>query len=149
MKQSHLPPQFVEFIPVTLQDGILYISPVNKTVLHKCCCGCGQEVVTTLSPTDWSFTFDGKSVSVSPSIGSWSLPCQSHYWIKKNNIVWAGKMSKDQIDRIRVQDKQATENYYYSNPVASDKATTNKLPDTPNHVNSTNIWQRLKSWWYS
>ncbi|WP_417924835.1 DUF6527 family protein [Collimonas pratensis] len=27
---------------------------------------------------DWSLTYDGKTVSLDPSIGNWSLPCRAH-----------------------------------------------------------------------
>jgi len=80
--------KFVEFIPDQLEDGILYVSIVYATVLHKCACGCGNEVVTPLSPSDWQLTFNGETISLFPSIGNWSFPCRSHYWIRKNEAVW-------------------------------------------------------------
>jgi hypothetical protein len=27
-----------------------------RTAAHCCCCGCGEEVVTPFTPTDWSMT---------------------------------------------------------------------------------------------
>ena len=80
--------KFVEFIPDQLEDGILYVSITYATVLHKCACGCGNEVVTPLSPSDWQLTFNGEAISLFPSIGNWSFPCRSHYWIRKNEVVW-------------------------------------------------------------
>ena len=50
--------EFVEFIPDKLVDGVIYVSIPYATVAHKCCCGCGMEVVTPLSPTDWELIFD-------------------------------------------------------------------------------------------
>ena len=50
--------EFVQAIPEKLEDGTLYVSMDYATVVHKCCCGCGREVVTPLSPTDWKLTFD-------------------------------------------------------------------------------------------
>ena len=73
--------RFVEYMPDSLDEGIVYMSMRFATVLHLCCCGCGNEVVTPLDPTEWQMTFDGRSVSLSPSIGNWSFDCQSHYWI--------------------------------------------------------------------
>ena len=81
--------EFVSYIPEALDDGVLYVSMPFATVMHRCCCGCGNEVVTPLDPTDWQMTFDGKSVSLSPSIGNWSLSCQCHYWIHRNQVRWA------------------------------------------------------------
>ena len=79
--------KFVEFIPESLEEGVLYITLEYSTALHKCICGCGNEVVTPLSPNDWKLIFDGKTVSLYPSIGNWRFPCRSHYWIEKNQIV--------------------------------------------------------------
>ncbi len=97
--------EFVHFIPEDLVEGVLYVSIPFATVVHKCCCGCGIEVVTPLDPTDWQMTFDGKSVSLQPSIGNWSIACRSHYWIKRNKVEWAPAMSEERITRIRIQDR--------------------------------------------
>jgi len=43
--------EFVEHIPQKLVDEVIYISVTFATVAHKCCCGCGHEVVTPLAPT--------------------------------------------------------------------------------------------------
>lgn len=75
MKQETvLKHEFVEFIPDNLEDGTVYVSVGFATVAHKCCCGCGKEVGTPLSPTDWKLIFDGKTVSLDPSIGNWGFP---------------------------------------------------------------------------
>src|SRR3989442_9215850 len=104
--------EFVEFTPDELKDRTLYISHTYCTAVHKCCCGCGREVVTPLSPTGWQMTFDGKSVSLHPSIGSWSLPCQSHYWIRENKVIWAPTWSKQQIEKGRALEQKVKEKYY-------------------------------------
>jgi hypothetical protein len=83
--------RFVEAIPDELEDGILYISLKYCTAIHKCVCGCGNEVVTPISPLDWRLTFDGKAVSLYPSIGNWNFKCKSHYWITNNKIMFAEK----------------------------------------------------------
>jgi Family of unknown function (DUF6527) len=89
-KMSRLQHRFVEFLPEKLEAGTLYISMQYATASHKCCCGCGRDVVTPISPTDWQLMFDGKTISLKPSIGNWSYPCRSHYWIKGNRVVWDG-----------------------------------------------------------
>ena len=89
-KLSRLKHRFVEFVPEKLEPGTLYISMEYATASHKCCCGCGRDVVTPISPTDWQLTFDGRTVSLQPSIGNWSYPCRSHYWIKGDRVVWDG-----------------------------------------------------------
>lgn len=106
--------EFVEFIPDELKEQTLYISVTYCTAVHKCCCGCGREVVTPLSPTAWQLTFDGKTVSLYPSIGSWSLACQSHYFITKNKVMWARKWTKKQIASGREQESWAKQRYYAS-----------------------------------
>jgi hypothetical protein len=85
--------QFVEYVPEfeQVQEGVLYISMPYATAVHKCMCGCGMEVVTPLSPKDWKLTFDGKVVTLAPSIGNWKFKCRSHYWIKKNVVVFEKK----------------------------------------------------------
>lgn len=88
---------FVDELPEQLEDGVLYVSMPFATAAHRCCCGCGYEVVTPLSRADWVLLFDGESVSLEPSIGNWSFPCQSHYWIDRGVVVWARPWSKAQI----------------------------------------------------
>lgn len=85
-RSETLRPEFVEFIPSTLQTGVLYISRKYKTASHLCCCGCGNKVVTPLNPSGWQLTEKRGIVSLYPSIGNWSLSCQSHYWIRSNRI---------------------------------------------------------------
>lgn len=111
-KRTQLDHQFVEFIPDRLEEGILYVSIAFATSAHKCCCGCGSEVTIPLSPTDWQLMFDGRSVSLQPSIGNWSLACQSHYWIRNDKVVWARQWSKEEIERGRIQDRRAKKVYY-------------------------------------
>jgi uncharacterized protein DUF6527 len=60
---------------------------------HCCCCGCGLEVSLPLAPFEWKLTFDGRSVSLWPSIGRADWPCKSHYWIRDGRVVWAEELS--------------------------------------------------------
>tara|TARA_R110002167_G_scaffold308208_3_gene512958 strand:+ start:249 stop:629 length:381 start_codon:yes stop_codon:yes gene_type:complete len=94
-------PRFVDTIPRELEDGVLYFAMEYGTVLHKCCCGCGSEVNTPLSPTDWNMKYDGKKVSLSPSIGNWDYHCRSHYWIIENEVVWARSWSQSEVEENR------------------------------------------------
>jgi len=93
--------QFVECVPDQLEDGVVYVSVTYATVVHRCCCGCGQEVVTPLSRKGWTLSFDGESISLSPSIGNWSFPCRSHYWIRRNGVQWANRWSRDEVEAAR------------------------------------------------
>ena len=101
-KLSH---KFVELIPDALEAGIVYVSIPNSTAVHRCCCGCGREVVTPLTPTDWKVIFDGESVSLSPSIGNWSSECRSHYWIVRDQVVWAEDWSEWRVASAEAQDR--------------------------------------------
>lgn len=82
--------RFVDQVPEDLENGVVYVSIPFSTVIHKCCCGCGHEVVTPLAPNGWQLIFDGASVSLHPSIGNRALPCRSHYWIERNRVLWTG-----------------------------------------------------------
>ncbi len=112
MRIDHLRHEFVEFIPGELEAGVLYVSIPYATAIHLCCSGCGERVVTPLSPIDWQLTFDGESVSLHPSIGNWSLQCQSHYWIVKNQVRWAAKWTKAEIDAKRKRERSEREAHY-------------------------------------
>jgi hypothetical protein len=92
----------------TPSAGVVYVSISYATAVHRCCCGCGGEVVTPLSPTDWTLIFDGEAIS-RPSIGNWSFSCQSHYWIRRNTVEWAPRWSKDKIAAARLQDRASKE----------------------------------------
>jgi hypothetical protein len=83
--------KFVEFMPEKLGPGVIYVSLRFALVSHQCACGCGEEVVTPLSPKDWQLIFNGETVSLYPSIGNWKFRCRSHYWIDQNRAVWAPK----------------------------------------------------------
>lgn len=112
MRATTIKHKFVTTLPEVLENGVLYVAMDYRTAVHKCCCGCGSEVATTLSPTDWKLIYDGVSVSLFPSIGNWSLDCQSHYWIERNNVEWAGKWTKEEVDAGRAYDRSAKERYF-------------------------------------
>ena len=147
MRRDSLEHRFVDFIPEQLDEGILYVSIEYTTVAHLCCCGCRQEVSITISPTDWRLIFDGKTVSLEPSIGSWSLPCQSHYFVTRNRVAWAKKWSISEIDAGRsyhAAQKEPRRGDDSSEGSAGQVAQC--LPDKDNAM-TNGIWGWLKSWW--
>ena len=99
--------RFVQDIPEDVEPGVLYVSMHYGTAIHRCCCGCGEEIVTPFTPTDWLLTFDGETVSLYPSIGNWQLPCRSHYVIRRNRVVKARPWTNRQIARGRKRDRRA------------------------------------------
>jgi Family of unknown function (DUF6527) len=107
MRYARLTHEFVEYLPEIMNPGVLYVSMSYATASHKCCCGCGLEVVTPLTPTDWKLTFDGDSVSLHPSIGNWEFPCRSHYVIDRGRIIEADPWSDEQLAKERARDKRA------------------------------------------
>lgn len=111
-KQRTIRPEFVEFIPDDVKEGVLYISIRYSTATHRCPSGCGEIVVTPIKPTDWSLIWNGESVSLYPSIGNWSLPCKSHYWIRENKIVWARKWDTSEIELGREIDARNKARYF-------------------------------------
>ena len=128
--------KFVEFIPETVEDGILYVSIEYCTAIHKCVCGCGNEVVTPLSPTDWKLTFNGKAVTLYPSIGNWSFDCQSHYWIRNNKIEFAGRWTEREIKLGRENDVKHKVEYFDVPDNPKEESVAHEIP-------TLTIWQKI------
>jgi hypothetical protein len=131
--------QFVDFMPDELKEGVIYVSIEFATASHLCMCGCGATVVTPITPRDWQLTFDGETVSLQPSVGSWSLPCESHYFIRRDRVVWSSKLSSDQIAHIRAADLTAKNAFF--NPSSAEPIVV-PLGSTPT-VSKRGLWQRL------
>jgi len=113
---SNLTHEFVEYVPRELKDGVVYVSIPFATVIHKCCCGCGQQVVTPLAPSQWTLSFDGQSITLHPSIGNWNFRCRSHYWIKQNKVVWVRQWTASQIAVAQQQDASAVRSQFRADP---------------------------------
>lgn len=137
MKQATVIPQFVELMPDQLEDGVLYISEKYGTAIHKCCCGCGQKVVTPLSPAKWQLRRSGEAVTLYPSIGNWNFSCQSHYWIRRNRVEWAGLMTEQQIRRVQERDKRDSQRYV-------EQVNARKVMDTLTRVKAGQCAERNK-----
>ena len=142
MKQNIvLKHEFVEFIPEALKEGTVYISIRFATVSHLCVCGCKNKVVTPLRPMDWKLIFDGKTVSLYPSIGNWSFPCRSHYWIRNNRVQWAEQWSEEEINAGRAYDRRVKERYFGA-AEAEDLPTPEKVA-----IQKKGLWHKLREWW--
>lgn len=136
-RRNQIQHRYVEFIPKDLDEGVLYISTRFKTASHLCCCGCGNKVVTPLNPAKWQLFDHSSTVSLSPSIGLGSLPCRSHYWIRRSRIDWYPNMSAAQTHRAQQADEYASQVY-----------TGERLP-APHDTSGpppTGRWQRLIGW---
>lgn len=104
--------QRVHYMPRELEPGILYVSEEFETAAHLCACGCGAKVRTPLGPTEWSFKETPAGPSLSPSIGNWQQPCQSHYWIDGGDIRWSGRWTQEQIEAGRRREHERRVAYY-------------------------------------
>ena len=87
MKLTRLEHRFVDEIPGKLAEGVLYVSMINEVAVHLCPSGCGLDVVTPLGNGGWTLYFDG-AVTLRPSVGNWDYPCESHYVITRNQVLW-------------------------------------------------------------
>ncbi len=112
MRHARMKQRFVQHIPESLESGVLYISMEYATAAHSCCCGCGEEVVTPFSPTDWRMTFDGETISLRPSIGNWNFACRSHYVIDRGKVREALPWTDEQIATGRRRDRASKARYY-------------------------------------
>jgi hypothetical protein len=140
-KIDRLEPVFVEFVPKEsdLQPGKLYISMEYNTTVHLCASGCGIKVVLPLNPAKWHLKFDGESVSLSPSVGNWDYPCESHYWIRNNRIDWAPRWDRARIEAGRRTDERDLDEYFER---FTDEVAEPKSQHKPSILRS--LWRRLR-----
>lgn len=105
--------QRIHFMPKELEPGILYVAEEFGAAAHLCACGCGEKIRTPLGPTEWSLdvTFDGRP-SLSPSVGNWQKPCQSHYWIRRGEVFWSRKWTADEIAAGRLREEERRDSYF-------------------------------------
>lgn len=130
MRDNVLEHRFVESFPEVLEPGVLYVSFEYGSVAHSCCCGCGEEVVTPLTPTDWKITYDGEKVTLHPSVGSWTLPCRSHYVIRRNRVIEAPPWSYAEVAAERRRDRRAKAVHFgLEAPEGTEAAPTTKNPE--------------------
>lgn len=123
MRYKAITHEFVDNIPDSLEDGKIYLSIPFSTAVHRCFCGCGNEVVTPFSPTDWKLTYDGKTISLTPSIGNWGFPCMSHYWIRNNDIQSARKWNREEIEAVRRIERIEKDEYFNNEIDFKNKAS--------------------------
>jgi Family of unknown function (DUF6527) len=147
MQYHTLEHRFVRNVPRDLEPGVLYISMEYATAVHSCCCGCGERVVTPLTPTDWYMTFDGESISLHPSVGNWNQKCRSHYVIQHSRVLEAGAWTNAQVEAECLRDKKAKAAYYGSlNEAPGSEYGHSSTPKMQGKAKpALSIWSRLKS----
>jgi hypothetical protein len=131
--------QFLNQLPPALEAQTLYVSMQYGTVIHLCACGCGRKVVTPLSPNDWKLTFDGRSLTLSPSIGNWQYPCRSHYWVRNSRVEWAD-------DSGWPPDTSPTRSNGLPTPAEPPGARVSPEPDREDNGHG-GFWRRLQRRW--
>jgi hypothetical protein len=101
-------------MPRQLEHGFLYVSEEFEVAGHLCACGCGEKVITPLGQAGWSFEDAADGPTLTPSIGSWQLPCKSHYWITGGRVRSADQWTPEQIQRGRQAEEDRRRAYYES-----------------------------------
>ena len=144
MRFKHLEHRFCTHIPEALESGVLYVSMEYATAVHSCCCGCGEEIVTPFTPTDWKMTFDGRAISLWPSVGNWTLPCRSHYVVRDGVVIEAGPWSDEEIAAERRRDRIAKTRYYGS--TTKSKFDEERPEDAEDGLVRISWWQRAWNW---
>ena len=146
MKRRAIQHEFVEYVPRDLEEGVLYVSIPFATAVHRCPCGCGNKVVTPITPTGWHLLFDGEAVSLTPSIGNWALPCRSHYWIRSNGIQWAGAWTDKMVAAGQLRDNRDLELNFASR--AGSAASTKLEAGKAQRFTRSSGAPRLRRWFH-
>ena len=129
-------PEFVHLVPEMIEEGVLYVSLPLSVAIHRCACGCRNEVVTPLGDDGWTLRRKGTSVSLYPSIGNWSFPCRSHYFIMNSEAVWAAPATPEMIAASREFDNPRT---HLVQPISKAGRIAAML---------RNIWNALHHLWH-
>ena len=145
MKILELTPRDLDEFPRVLEEGVLYISEECELAAHKCCCGCGEDVVTPLRPARWRLDRNGGRVSLYPSIGNWKFACRSHYWIRDNRVIPSYAIGDEEIAEVIELDRVARENYFAQLRPAPPSSGTQKTAAEPQHW-LARLFKRLRSW---
>ena len=140
LRYPHIEHRFVRHIPQDIDPGVLYVSVEYGTAAHSCCCGCGEEIVTPFTPTDWKMTFDGETISLWPSVGNWNLACRSHYVIARGQVIEAAPWSDEQIAAGRRRDKAAKARYFGTSDVATEVESVSV------DSGAKGLWSRILHW---
>jgi Family of unknown function (DUF6527) len=102
----------VEFMPLELEPGVLYVSKKYRTAAHLCACGCGEKVRTQLGPLGWRLTKGRSGPTLYPSIGNWQKPCRSHYYITNGRVVWETAWTHGEVLRGRQAEERRRDAHF-------------------------------------
>ena len=111
------------------------------TAAHSCCCGCGEQVITPFTPTDWELPLDGEAVSLWPSIGKWNFRCRSHHIIRNCRIVGAEPWSDKKVEHGRRRDKWRKQEHFGEK---SDGTERKEHSENTANTDLPGLWDRIK-----
>ena len=104
--------QRVDYMPTDLEPGVLYVSEKFGIAAHICACGCGAKIRTPLGPTEWAVKKTRYGPSLWPSVGNWQQRCQSHYFIRRGEVIWCEKWTPEQIASGRADEDRRRKAYF-------------------------------------
>ncbi len=140
MRINRITPEVVELAPRVLQLGRLYISPKYRAAVHLCCCGCGEKVVTPLSPAEWQLELTQGRATLQPSIGNGSMACRSHYWIRDNRVIWTVQLPKHRVKAVFARDQRDLQAMHSTNQALRDSKQNTPIPSTSEPRRTTAGW---------
>lgn len=89
-------------------------------------------------------------MTLHPSIGNWSFACQSHYWIRRNQVVWDKALSQREISRVRARDRGDKEAYIAAvNRRKEQQASPHFKPAVASGSVLHHLWLVVVRWWNS
>ena len=131
--------------PGVLEEGVLYLSKECELAVHKCCRGCGEDVITPLNTARWQLDRHDGRVSLHPSIGNSKFACRSHYWIRNNRVIPSSDIDDEEIAQIIERDRVDREDFFSQLQQAP--------PSSGSQVNApkpqswlARLFKRLRSW---
>jgi hypothetical protein len=81
-----------------------------------------------------------------PSIGNWSFPCRSHYWIKRNRVIESYDMTAQEIQAGRRFDAKVKERHFGDKPVVAPSVDPTEANPSPPVTAPPGIVDRLLKW---
>ena len=78
-----------------------------------------------------------------PSIGNWSFPCGSHYWLKNNKVQWSHQWSKAQIESGQEFDMLKKQQYLEVKNSEVIEEIAHKRDLEKEKASSKSFWQKL------
>jgi len=145
MKITEVTPRDLDEFPRVLEEGVLYISEECELAAHKCCCGCGEDVITPLNPARWRLDRHGELVSLYPSIGNWKFACRSHYWIRNNRVIPSYGMDDGEIAEVIELDRVDREDLFAQLQQALPSSGSQASAPKPQRW-LARLFKRLRSW---